>query len=323
MAARKVVVTDYTFPALEAEARAAETAGATFESRQCRNADEVVAAVRDADIAVVQFAPLTAAAIAGLRSGAAVIRYGIGYDNVDVEAARHRGIPVGYVPDYCTEEVADHTVALILAQLRKLARLDASVRDGRWAAVAVAEPIKPYRETTIGFLGLGQIGRAVLERLRPSGFAFVVSDPMLDGAGAAALGVTLLDPESLVAAADVLTLHALLTAATRAFVNTERLSRMRPGAIVINTARGALVDEGAVAAAATAGQIGGAALDVFSAEPLAADSPLRSAPGVLLTPHAAWYSTGAITRLQTLVAADIAAHLDGRPLRKPVPGSAA
>lgn len=319
----RVVVTDYTFPSLDAEAAAARAAGAEFAAFQCRNADEVAAAVAGADVAVVQFAPLGRRAVDALAPGAAVIRYGIGYDNIDVAAANDRGIRAGYVPDYCLDEVADHTTGLILAQLRKLTQFDASVRRGEWAAVKVAKPLPSYSETTVGFLGLGQIGRAVLQRLAPSGFRFIVADPMLSVSEATRLGVRSVDSDTLVTEADVLTLHAPATPDTTGFVNADRLARMRPGTIIVNTARGALIDEAALADALKSGAIGGAGIDVFGAEPLAADSPLRDAPNLILTPHAAWYSEQAITRLQQLVADDIAAHLSGKPLRKPVPGSIA
>ncbi len=321
MKKRKVVVTDYTFPSLTQEEAAASSSGAEFKAVQCRSADEVTEAVRDADVAVVQFAPMTSAAMDGLAKDAAIIRYGIGFDNIDIPAAVARGFPVGYVPDYCVDEVADHTTALILMHLRKIVPLDLSVRAGRWAAVAVAEPLNSYRETTVGFLGLGQIGRAVLDRLRPSGFRFIVADPALDDAAANALDVERVDPETLVSRADVLSLHAPATAQTTHFVSAGRLKRMKPNAFIVNTARGALVDEADLAEALKAGTIAGAALDVFQAEPLPPDSPLRDAPNLTLTPHAAWYSSAAIERLQYLVAADIAAHLAGKPLRRPVPGS--
>ncbi len=317
----RVVVTDYTFPSLDAEKAAAIAAGAEFATFQCRTAEEVATAVADADMAVVQFAPLSRAAIAGLAPGAAVIRYGIGFDNIDIAAANERSVPVGYVPDYCLDEVADHTTALILMQLRKVVALDASLRRGEWSAVKIASPMPAYADTTIGFLGLGQIGRSVLKRLAPSGFRFIVADPMLDEATAQSLNVRRVSAEELVAQADVLSLHAPATAETTGFINATRLRQMKSGAFIVNTARGALIDEAALAAALKAGTIGGAALDVFGSEPLPATSPLRDAPNVILTPHAAWYSDQAITRLQALVADDITAHLAGQPLRKPVPGS--
>jgi D-3-phosphoglycerate dehydrogenase / 2-oxoglutarate reductase len=317
----RVVVTDYTFPALTAETAAATAAGAEFAAFQCRSSDEVAAAVAGADVAIVQFAPMSRTAIAALAPGAAVIRYGIGFDNIDIAAADEHGVAAGYVPDYCLDEVADHTTALILMQLRKIVPLDASLRRGDWGAVKIASPMPAYAQTTIGFLGLGQIGRSVLRRLAPSGFKFIVADPMLDAATAQTLGVTVVSPDDLIAKADVLSLHAPATPETTGFINASRLARMKANACIVNTARGALIDEPALAAALKAGTIAGAALDVFGIEPLPANSPLRDAPNLILTPHAAWYSDQAIDRLQRLVADDIAAHLAGRPLRKPVPGS--
>lgn len=315
----RVVVTDYTFPELQQERRAAESAGADFAAFQCRTAEDVAEAVDGAKVAVVQFAPFTAAAAARLAPGAAVIRYGVGYDNIDVAACAERGIAVSYVPDYCADEVADHTAASLLAMLRKLPAFDASVRRGDWKAVAVAKPLKSFDETLVGFFGFGHIGRLTFARLKPFGFRFAVADPMLSPYVAQEMGLELMDADTLFRNADALCLHAPATEQTRFFVDAERLAAMQPHAVVVNTARGALIDEAALAQALRAGTIGGAALDVFNTEPLPADSPLRDVPNVMLTPHAAWYSDGAIGRLQGLVAGDIAAWLDGKPLRKPVP----
>jgi len=318
----RVVVTDYTFPSVDAERAAAETAAAQFDAVQCKTVEDVITAVRGANVVAVQFAPFPAEAIAVLAPGAAVIRYGVGYDNIDVAAARSAGLRVGYVPDYCIEEVADHAAAAALTMLRRLPALDASLKAGEWAAVKVAKPLPPFSETKFGFFGFGQIGRAVLRRLKPFGFDFLVADPALDGAGAEAAGVTLADTPTLFAEADIVSLHAPVTARTKAFVNAALLATMKPHAIIVNTARGALIDEGALAAALTKGEIGGAALDVFEQEPLDKASPLRDAPATLLTPHAAWYSDAAIGRLQGFVAEDIGNALNGRPLRRPVPGFA-
>jgi D-3-phosphoglycerate dehydrogenase / 2-oxoglutarate reductase len=317
----KVVITDYTFPDLDREKHAAEAAGAVFEAHQCKSAEEVAEAVRGASVAVVQFAPADANAVARLAEGAALIRYGIGYDNIDVAAATAHGFPVGYVPDYCPDEVAEHTCAALLAQLRKLSALDASVRAGDWKAVAVAKPMKPFSKTMIGFFGFGQIGKGVHARLKGFGFQFGVADPAVSEEDAALLGLTKFTAEDLFRHADAISLHAPANAATMHFVNAARIAEMKPGAVIINSARGALIDEDALAAALKNGQIAGAALDVFEAEPLPAHSALRDAPGTLLTPHVAWYSDAAIGHLQQLVADDIANHLAGRSLRQPVPGS--
>jgi len=319
----RVVVTDYTFPDLTLEKAAAESLGAEFVACQCKTAEEVTHAVAGATVAIVQFAPLTADGIAGMAAGGGIVRYGIGYDNIDLPSAFGRSLPVGYVPDYCTAEVADHTAALVLASLRKLPQLNAAVRSGGWAAVAVAQPIKPFAESVVGFLGLGRIGSLVLARLQPFGFRFLVADPQLDDARASALGATRVDIATLFREADVLSLHAPATPKTTHVVNAKNLAAMKPDAVIVNTARGKLVDEAALADALTRGVIGGAALDVFETEPLPADSPLRGAPNLMLTPHAAWYSDAAIVKLQELVAGDITRLLGGQPPRCPVPGSPA
>ena len=165
----RVVVTDYTFPDLAQEQAAA---GADFAAHQCRTAEDVAAAVTGAQVAVVQFAPFGPAAAAAMQPGGTVIRYGVGYNNIDLAACAKHGLRVGYVPDYCADEVADHTAAAALALLRKLMPMDATVRRGEWAAVKLAKPMKPFSETYFGFFGLGQIGRAVLARLRGFGFQF-------------------------------------------------------------------------------------------------------------------------------------------------------
>lgn len=316
---RKVVVTDYTFPDLVQEEAAATSSGAVFSAHQCKTAEEVVDAVAGADVVAVQFAPFGADAAKAVAPGATVIRYGVGYDNIDLEAARAAGLKIGYVPDYCTDEVADHTAAAALTLLRKLLPLRDSVAKGEWAAVKHARPLKPFGETRFGFFGFGSIGRAVHARLSAFGFRIVVSDPALDAEQAESLGVVRVGTDELLATADIISLHAPATAQTTGFFNAERLAAMQRHAMLVNSARGQFIVEDDLAAALRDGVIAGAALDVFAVEPLPADSPLRTAPNVVLTPHAAWYSEAAIGRLQGLVAQDVERALSGRPPRKPVP----
>lgn len=316
----RVVITDATFPGVEKEEAAARAAGALFERHACKTAEEVAAAVKGADVAVVQFAPLTRAAIAGLAPGATAIRYGVGYNNFDVSALNDHGVKAAYVPDYCTAEVADHTAASLLAFLRKLPALDASVRKGDWAAVGVSKPLKSFSETTIGFLGFGRIAQEVAARLAPFGFRFLAHDPYYSGGFPR---LTLTDLPTLLAQSDALTLHAPATPETTGIINAQTLAQMKPTAVLVNTARGDLIDEPALAAALTAGHLAGAALDVFQTEPLPQDSPLRQAPNLLFGPHAAWYSDVAVDRLQSLVADEITRALTGQGVRKPVPGSTA
>ncbi|MFK7791031.1 MAG: C-terminal binding protein [Devosiaceae bacterium] len=315
----RVVVTDSIFPNLDQEEAAAGAAGANFEGFQCKSAEDVANAVAGADVAVVQFAPFTEAAAQAVKTGATIIRYGVGYDNIDVAASKVAGLKVGYVPDYCTDEVADHTAALALSLLRKLPVLDASVRAGEWAAVKHSRPLKPFSETKFGFFGIGQIGSAVLQRIKGFGFEIIAADPGLTAQEAHALGIALVDADTLLATADIITCHAPATSQTIGFFNAENFAKMQPHAFLVNTARGQLINEGDLADALREGTIQGAGLDVFAAEPLPANSPLRDVPGLILTPHSAWYSHAAIGRLQGLVAQDITRALNGEGPRKPVP----
>jgi D-3-phosphoglycerate dehydrogenase / 2-oxoglutarate reductase len=315
-----VVVTDYNFEALGPERAIAEKLRAKFSAHQCKTAGEVAKAVKGASVAVVQFAPLTDAAIKGLRPGARIIRYGVGYDNIDLVAAKSHGCAVAYVPDYCTNEVADHTASLLLCLLRKITALDRSVREGQWNSVAVARPMPPFADTMVGFLGLGRIGRSVLERLRPFGFEFAVFDPALDDHDVALLGARrMTSPEALFARVDALTLHLPATAQTRQIINRSTLAGMKPNLVLVNTARGELVDEAAFASALNDGIIAGGALDVFATEPLPAGHVLRGAKNLILSPHAAWYSDESGDKLQNCVAEEIGRGLAGKPPRQPVP----
>lgn len=315
----KIVVTDATFPSLAHERATAEQLGASFVEAHCQTAEDVIAAATGADVLIVQFATVTAEAISGLEPGSLIVRYGIGLDNIDLEAARRRGVKVAYVPDYATGEVADHTAALVLTTLRRILPLDRSVREMRWDAVGVAGQLKSFADTVVGYIGFGRIGREVQSRLKPFGFKSLVADPYADMSALAELDAELVDLDTLVSRADVITLHSPLTPETRHVINAERLAKMSPNSVIVNTARGGLVDPDALAAALEAGSVRGAALDVFEAEPLPQDSPLRRCPNLTLTPHAAWYSTSAIERLQRLAADEARRHLAGEPMRCPAP----
>lgn len=314
---KTVVVTDGNFPDFEREKAVAIRHGAAFELADCRSAADVIAVADRADVFLVQLAPITEAALARMPAGALVVRYGIGLDNVDLAAAKRHNVNIAYVPDYATGEVADHTVALILAAVRKIAALDSSVRDGEWNAVHAAGAMSSLSEMRIGFLGFGRIAQEVYARLRPFGIRALVASPDFDAI--AWPGVDSADIKELFARSDLVTLHAPLTAATRHIVNAQRLAQMKPTAIIVNTSRGGLVDGDALADALIAGRIGGAALDVFEQEPPPPGARLREAPNLIMTPHAAWYSIKSVATLQALAADEIDRHLGGRPLRCPAP----
>ena len=318
MTGARVVITDANFRQVDAETRAAMGGGAAIERLNCRHVGEVEEAVAGASVAVVQFAPFSAKAAAAMASGGTVIRYGVGYENLDIPAIRRLGLRAAYVPDYCTEEVADHTAAMVLTLMRKLMSFDASVRKGAWSAQAVGPPMAPLSEAVVGFLGYGRIAQAVASRLAGFGPQFIAHDPHVnpETAKVAAARVCL---DELFSRSDCLCLHSPSNRDTSGIVNAITIARMKPSACIVNTARGDLVEETALAEALAEGRLGGAALDVFGSEPLGPSSSLRSAPNLLLSPHAAWYSDTAVGRLQGMVADEITRALHGRPPRCPIP----
>lgn len=315
----RVVVTDATFPRLDHERAAAARYQASFFEAHCSNEADVVTVAEGTDVLIVQFAKVTREAMKRLPPHATIVRYGIGLDNLDLVAAKELGIKIAYVPDYATGEVADHTATLALTLLRKIIPLDQSVRAGRWDPVGISKPLKAFSESTVGFVGFGRIGREVHARLAAFGFKSIVADPFVDPATLASLNAYAVDLEELFKSADVITLHAPLTPATHHLVNADRLATMKSTALIVNTARGALIDPRALEAALSSGKIAAAAIDVFEQEPLPADSSLRRCPNLILTPHAAWYSTRAAEQLQALAADEVDRALSGRPPRCPAP----
>lgn len=313
----KVVVTDASYPHLDRERAVAARHGAQFVAAQCKSSEDVLKAVSGADVVLVQYARITDEVLARMAPNAVVVRYGLGLDNIDLRAAERRGVRVAYVPDYATSEVADHTVALMLTALRKIIALDRSVRAGAWDASAVCTPMPSFSQAAVGFVGFGRIGRQVYERLKPFGFAALVSDPFAAATELQTAGATSAPLDELFMHADVITLHAPLTNDTRHIVNASRLSAMKRTAVIINTARGALIDTVALEHALANNHIAGAALDVFEHEPLPAESRLRALPNVILTPHAAWYSEAAAERVQALAADEVDRALSGKPPRRP------
>lgn len=311
----RIVVTDHNFADLRYERETAAALGARVHEFDARTESEAIEAVRGADIAFVNFAPITAAAAAVMNSGAVVIRYGIGVDNIDLAAAARVGIRVCNVPDYGADTVADHAVTLILMLTRKIVAFDRIVSAGDWVPPIELAPIRASSATTVGLLGTGQIGLATANRLRPFGFELVAYDPFADEQAMAEHGITLVGPSELFERAQVLSLHAPATAQTHRIVNAENLAKMPFGAYLVNTSRGALVDEDAVLAALDSGRLAGVGLDVFDPEPLADDHGLRAHPNAILTPHAAYYSEESLLNLQRLAAEEAGRAGRGEPLR--------
>jgi D-3-phosphoglycerate dehydrogenase len=263
--------------------------------RPLREVDgSVPAAVADADVLVSGDALVDDALVNQLRKVRFLVRPYVGYDDIDVDAVTRAGIIFANVPDAFIQEVADHTMALILACNRKLLHTDAFVKRGDWSGGArnrtASRPIRRISTLTLGFVGFGNIARLVLDRARPFGFRFVAADPYVTADTASAVGVTLMSTEQVLAESDIVSLHVFLNAETRHLIDARRLALMKPGAFLINTSRGPVVDEQALVEALHAGRLAGAGLDVFEVEPVSANSPLLKMSNVILTSHIASYS---------------------------------
>jgi len=319
MTADTVVITDCDLPGTACE-DTLTAAGLRAVRAAARTEDEVIAAVEaaaadgDAPSALlVQWAPVTARvldAVAGPGGVRMVSRLGIGYDMVDVAAATERGVAVANTPTYCIEEVASHTVAMILALDRGLLAYDRDVRAGAWAATA--RHAARLSSTTLVVVGYGRIGSEVARAGRALGYRVLVHDPYVDAARVVADGHEPVALDEAIARADVLTLHAPLTESTRHLLDARTLAAARPGVRVVNTCRGPLIDEDALADALASGHVGAAALDVYATEPLPADSRLRTLDNVVLTPHAAWFSPEAMADLPVHTARNAVDFLAGR-----------
>lgn len=315
---KRVVVTDQAFGATAQEEELARSRGATFASHQISTEAETLEVTAGADVVLVNFAPMTEQVLAGLAPGATVVRYGIGYDNVDVEAARRLGVAVANVPDYGTETVADHAAACLLALLRKLPMYDRAIRKDGWCRPGGLGSLPGFSSTTVGLVGAGRIALGLCARLRPFGFRVLAYDPYADPDVVRTAGAELVDLDVLQAQASAISLHVPVTDETRHLVDAAFLAALRPGAVLVNTSRGGLVDEAALAEALGDGRLGAAALDVFDPEPLASGSPLRDLPNVLLTPHAAFFADDSVAALQRLATEEAGRALAGEPLRSRV-----
>lgn len=309
----KVLVTDHTFESLDIEEAILHPLGAVIEARQCRAEADLLDAVSQANYVLTQFAPLTGRVIAAMPRARLIVRYGIGVDNVDLDAAKMRGIPVCNVPAYCIDEVADHTLALLLNATRRIAANGWLVRQGGWGLAVPLHEMKSLRDLTVGLVGFGRIGRAVADRLRGFGCRILAHDPNVPTAEFEGRGVAMVSLGTLLAGSDAVTLHCPGTPETRRLINRETLATMKPGAILINVSRGEVVDTQALIQAIRDGRISAAGLDVADEEPLPADSPLRTLERALITSHIASASARAVRTLRESAAGAIARAIRGEP----------
>ena len=307
MAVHRVVLTDQVFPDVELERELLATVDAELIV-PTGDREAVLAEAASADAILNTYMPLGREDIARLSRARIIARYGIGVDNIDVAAARERGLVVTNVPDYCVEEVAVHTLLLLLASVRRLPASLAAATRPAWTLEGL-RPIPRISELTLGIVGLGRIGRRVIDLLRPLNARIVGYDPY---AVAPIDGVEIVqDLEALLARSDVVSLHVPMSEATRGLISREQLALMRPSAILVNTSRGGLVRTADLAEALRDGTIAGAAVDVLERE--AADAgTIVGLPGAMLTPHVAYYSEASLRESQRKAATQIVRVLSGQ-----------
>jgi D-3-phosphoglycerate dehydrogenase len=310
-------VTDADYPDLAQERAILEAIGAELVREHVRSEEDLIRVTRGADVLLNQYARLTAPVIDALDWCKGIVRYGVGFENVDLEAASRRGVVVCNVPDYGTDEVSDHAITLLLAVARKLIVLAQGVQNGVWS-VEPAKPVGRLRGRTLGIVGMGRIGSLTARKAQAFGMQVIAYDPYRAMHELAEHNVGRVDLDTLLQTSDYVSIHAPLSPETHHLIGERELALMKPTAYLVNTARGGLVDAAALARALRDGRIAGAALDVFEAEPIPSDHPLLGLDNCIITPHAAWYSDESAAALQRLAGEEAARILLGQPPRCPV-----
>lgn len=310
---KKVVITDHCFPHIELERDVIESAGYVLESIQpiCKTEDDIIAACGNADALLVQWAPVTRRVLQALPNVRCIVRYGVGVNNFDLGAAKDLGVVAANVPDFCVDEVANHALAMILSLCRRIPQDHRQILDGGWG-VNPFRPIHAFTELTLGLVSFGKIARNLARKAAALGFSIIAHDPYVAEAAFTERGAAGVSLPELLARADVVSLHCPLIPETTHLLNEKTFAQMKPGAILINTSRGPVVDEPAMIGALKSGRLGGAGLDVFEEEPLPSASPLRAFSNVILTSHAASVSEKAVEVLQRKAAEAARDFLQGK-----------
>ena len=311
-----VAVADSPFPTLDPAREVLSRIGAELRLASEPTPEAILRAATDADALLVTYAKITAEMIQTLARCRIISRFGIGVDNVDLTAATSAGIVVTKVPDYCIDEVSDHTLALLLALARKIPFANAQVQAGRWEMPAVV-PIHRLRGSVLGLAGFGRIPQLVAPKAKAFGLRVVAHDPYVPAEIFTRAGVESVEFSQLLKLSDYVSVHTPLSPETRGLFGADAFRQMKPTAYLINTARGPIVDELALARALDAGHLAGAALDVMAQEP-PVSSPLVGRGNVILTPHTSFYSEESLVDLQVKAAEEVVRVLTGQAPHNPV-----
>lgn len=308
---QKVYVTDYEYVSFKEEEGEVNKIGAELIRVQSRTEEEVIANCKDADGLLNQYAPISRNVIENLPNLKVVGRYGVGVNTVDMDAATEHGICVVNVPDYCMDEVSDQAFALIIACMRKVVLLNNQVKNHGWD-YKIGKPIHRLRGQKLGLLGFGRIPQALAEKAKPFGFDLLVYDPFVKKDIVKEFGGKLLTLNEILQEADVISVHVPLMKSTEHMIGTKEFSMMKKTAIIVNTSRGAIIDEAAMIKALQNKQIGGAGLDVLETEPIDKNNLLLSMDNVIITPHISWYSEESEVELKQKAARGVAEVLQGK-----------
>ena len=295
----KVVITDHSFPSIDIERQILESAGIELGEIKpiCETEDDIIRTCADADALLVQWAPVTRKVLESLPKVRCIVRYGVGVNNFDLAAAKDLGVTAVNVPDFCVEEVSNHTLAMILSLCRRIPQDHHQIVGGAWGINAFL-PIPGLSDLTLGLVSFGKIARRAAEKAKVFGFEVIAFDPYLPDSVFEEHGVARVELDALLESSDIVSLHCPLVDETTHLINRETIAKMKPGAILINTSRGPVVNEVDLIEALQSGKIGGAGLDVFEEEPLPAASALRNFNNVILTSHAASVSESAVETLK-------------------------
>ena len=314
----KIVISDCDHDSMSVEERLFAESGLSYTHLACRTEDEVIAECRGAGIIMNQYAPFTPRVFAALAPDLKlIVRYGVGVDNIDLKAATAFGVQVCNVPDYGMYEVSDHALGLMLSLVRKLPFITELNRQGVWD-YRRSIPVRRIGTLTVGIVGVGRIGGVFARKVSALGCRVIGTDPRRPDLERDHPELTFVSFDKLVAESDVISIHCPLTPETHNLFGADALGRMKPTALIINTARGGIIDEAALADALARNAIGGAAIDTVASEPLAAESPLLSHPNCLVTPHMAWYSEESAEELNRKVAEEAIRFARGEAVHYPV-----
>ncbi len=315
MPSKKALITDYVWPNIDVESEVLRAAGVEPVVAPDTSEDTLAGLATDADIIMFCFAQVTGNVLKSAAKCMVASRYGIGVDNIDIPTATELGIVVTNVPDYCMDEVTDHAIGMILALNRRLGQHDAQVKAGGWAGVSLDQPMHRTRGATLGILGFGRIGRSIASKAVGFGMNLIAYDPLIEPGQNIPIdaenSTEITTFEDVLKRSHFITVHTPLTPETEGMIGPDELNSMMPGSIIVNCARGGIIQEQALANALHSGHLAGAGIDVVEPAPPPDDHPLLGAPNIIITPHTAFFSQASTIELERRTAQEALRVLNG------------